>query len=395
MWQFVDNLKSDKAFFFYRGSTALYALLQSMGVGQGDEVITPVFTCPAVPSPVVRLGARPVYVDILPTTFNLDPNQIEAKITPKTKVIIAQHTFGIPAEMDSILTIARSHGLWVIEDACHALGSRYQGQEVGALGDAAIYSFGWYKPVVLGSGGAAVVNRPDLEARLQETYAGFVTPAPGQAFTLYAQYAVYRLLLSPVLFWPMKEAYRRLRDFKSGPRKGKIGPLLFGGSTPGAASVEESSVQANRDLVAQPVRGRRMIPWQQQRLLRKLGGWHSMVERQTWIVSRYQELLAQAGYAPLQLDGHLKPVYYKYPVLSDRKREIFEQAQKIKVEMSDMFGSPLHPAERAANWRALGYQQGMCPISESVSDRIVALPVHAGVTAQSIEKTVAFLANFN
>jgi perosamine synthetase len=99
VYQFVDNLKSDKASFFYTGSTALYALLRSRAVEQGDVVILQVFTCPAVPTPVVRLGATPVHVDIDPGTFNMAPDRIEAKITKKTKVIIAQHSFGIPAEM--------------------------------------------------------------------------------------------------------------------------------------------------------------------------------------------------------------------------------------------------------------------------------------------------------
>ena len=121
-----------------------------------------------------------------------------------------------------------------------------------------------------------------------------------------------------------------------------------------------------------------------------------MIANQRWIVSRYEELLSQVGYVPFELDSHFEPVYYKYPLLFDRKlkREIFEKAQQARIEMSDMFGSPVHPAERAANWKALGYQKGMCPISEDISDRIVALPVHAKVQAKEIEKTIAFLASF-
>jgi dTDP-4-amino-4,6-dideoxygalactose transaminase len=103
MFQFVEDLKSDRSFFFYSGSTALYALLKSMGVQQGDEVILPAFTCPAVPSVVVRRGAIPIYADIDTTTFNLAPDKLEDKVTPRTKAIIVQHTYGIPAEMEPIL----------------------------------------------------------------------------------------------------------------------------------------------------------------------------------------------------------------------------------------------------------------------------------------------------
>jgi dTDP-4-amino-4,6-dideoxygalactose transaminase len=387
-----------------------------MGIKQGDEVILQVFTCPAVPTPVVRLGATPVYVDVDPGTFNMDPDKIEAKITKKTKVIIAQHTFGIPAEVDPILDIARKHDLWVIEDACHALGSRYKGQEVGAFGDAAFYSFGWYKPVVLGMGGAAVLNNPILKPKVEEVYRDFVTPSLRELFVLYSYYSVYTLLYKPSRFWFMKEVYRRLRDFKSGPRKGKIGPLILGHSShlspqEQAQSVQKSNPRSDtsgeslkppkQDPTARTARGgkaegKKMIPFQERRLFKKLDHWNGIIAHQRWVVSRYRELLSQAGYAPFGLDSRFEPIYYKYPLLFDHKckREIFEKAQQARIEMSDMFGSPLYPAERAAVWKALGYQKGTCPISEDISDRIVALPVHAKIQARDIERTIALLASF-
>ncbi|GAB4534131.1 MAG: hypothetical protein Kow0063_16900 [Anaerolineae bacterium] len=411
MSQFIENLKSENAFLLYSGTTALYALLKSIGVGPGDEVIVQSFTCPAVPSPVVRRGATPVYVDIDQATFNMDPAKIADRITNKTKVIIAQHTFGIPADMDSILDIAREHNLWVIEDACHAFGSKYYGREVGTLGDAAIYSFGWYKPIVLGVGGAAIVNNPILKQKMQEICVDWVVPSLKEAFSLYLQYAVYAALYNPSRFWAMKEIYRRLRDFKSGPRKGKIGPLLFGhtwnGRTQSAHDVKSSqhaTEEAPESLYPSPLAPaasdrrempvRRIIPFQERRLFGKLESWGEMVAHQKWIVAQYEESLSQAGFAPLEIGKHVEPVFYKYPVLSDRKSEIFEKAQEMQIEMSDMFGSPLYPAERAANWRALGYKKGMCPIAERVSDKIVALPVHAKVQARQIERTVSLLASF-
>ncbi len=413
MYQFADNLKSDKAFFFYTGSTALYALLKAMGVGPGDEVILQVFTCPGVPSPVVRLGATPVYVDIDPKTFSIDPDKIEARISGKTRVIIAQHTFGIPAEMDAIIDIAHRHRLWVIEDSCHALGSKYRGKEVGTIGDGAIYSFGWYKPIALGAGGAAVVNNPTLRPRVGKIFNSFVMPPRKQMLVLGIQCAVLALLFSPSRFWVLKEVYRRLRDFGSGPRKGQIRPLILGHSSQqplgkGASYIQgpslplgalEENMRPPRqkpvaDVQNEKAEGRKIIPFQKGRLFRKLDRWHEMVEYQRWIVSRYRELLSQVGYTLPKFYDYLESVYYKYPLLSDRKREIFEQAPKARIEMSDMFGSPLYPPERRANWKALGYIEGMCPISESVSNRIIALPVHSRVRSEHIERSVAFLASF-
>lgn len=414
MYRFVENLKSDKTFYFYSGTTALYALLKSMGVKLGDEVIMPVFTCPAVPSPVVRLEATPVYVDIDSNTFNLNPAKLGAKITKKTKAIIIQHTFGIPAEMEPILDLAHKHHLWVIEDTCHALGSKYKGQEVGTFGDAAIYSFGWYKPIELGQGGAAIVNNPLLKTKVQEIFDSFTAPSLTELLTLRLQYAIYSFFYTPTRFWMMKEVYRRLRDFSSGSRRGRIGSLIFGHpevliepsadkeqnsqgtqTEPVVSSLPAQTSQVAMNLSSKPQSaGKKMAVFECKRLFRKLEYVDKMIAHQKEMVSTYQEFLAQIGYPPFQIQSYLEPVYYKYPLLFDRKKDIFKKARQVKLEMSDMFGSPLYPAERAANWKALGYCQGLCPVSEGISDRIVALPVHMKVNAEQIEKTVTFLKSF-
>jgi perosamine synthetase len=381
--RFIQSLKSDKAFFFYRGGVALYALLKTIGIQKGDEVILPVFTCPAVPYPVMRLGAIPTYVDIDPTTFNIDPNKVEQRITEKAKAIIVQHTFGIPAEMDRILTIARKYDVWVIEDACHALGSRYNGQEVGTFGDAAIYSFGWYKPLVLGVGGAAVVNNPVLRQKILEIHHHFVAPPLTDLVSLYVQYAAYTLLLKPSRFWFMKEVRRRLSILGSSLR------TFRRRKTPAARGQGLEITQNGSGPI------KKMIAFQERRLFKKLDAFDQTMMHLEWVVARYKELLSEIGYQSPELDSRFEPVYYKYPLLSDHKKDIFERAKQARIEMSDMFGSPLYPPDRAANWEALGYQAGMCPISENVSARIVALPVHTRVQATDIEKTVALLASFH
>lgn len=414
MYQFAQDLRSEKAFLFDRGSTALYALLRAMGVKQGDEVIAPIFTCPAVPWPIVRTGAKPIYVDIDPHTYNLHPDKVKAKITKDTKVIIAQHTFGIPAEMDSILEIARNNNLRVIEDCCHAFGSKYKGQEVGTFGDAAIYSFGWYKPIVLGTGGAAIVNKPDLKLMIADNYNAGITPSVRELLFLYPQYFTINLLFKPSRFWFMKEVYRRLRDFRSGPRKGKIRPLILGHDfnpptdnqnkyALGQDHVSDESDQIQNFIRTDQVPAvdqdkrqfeRKIAPFQEKRLFKKLESFDRMVIYNNWIVSQYEKLLPEAGYSLLELDDHLEPVYYKYPLVSKRKKEIFEDAKLNRVEMSDMFGSPLYPPDRRANWEALGYREGMCPISEKISAEIIALPVHNKVKLTDIEKTMALLEEF-
>lgn len=150
------------------GTAALHLALLACGVGPGDEVITTPFTFYATAEAVAQAGAIPVFADILPTTYNLDPDKIEAAITPRTRAIIPVHLYGQPAAMDEILSIARKHHLWVIEDAAQAHGARYRGQLCGGLGDVACFSFYPSKNLgAYGDGGMVTSNNPAISARVR------------------------------------------------------------------------------------------------------------------------------------------------------------------------------------------------------------------------------------
>jgi dTDP-4-amino-4,6-dideoxygalactose transaminase len=123
------------------GSDALVLALMALAVGPGDEVISPPFTFVATAGSVARLGAVPVFADIDARTYNIDPAKLEAAITPRTKAIIVVHLFGLAADMDSILAIAATHGIPVIEDAAQAIGATYHGRPVGTLGKIGCFSF--------------------------------------------------------------------------------------------------------------------------------------------------------------------------------------------------------------------------------------------------------------
>lgn len=150
------------------GYSALELILRAYDIGPGDEVITAANTFVATVLAITMCGATPVLVDADPVTYNLDPNQLEAAITPATRAILPVHLYGQPADMDPIITIARKHGLLVFEDAAQGHGGRYHGRRVGALSDAAAFSFYPGKNLgAYGDGGAVVTNDRTVADRLR------------------------------------------------------------------------------------------------------------------------------------------------------------------------------------------------------------------------------------
>lgn len=149
------------------GTTALHLALVALGLQPGDEVIIPTVTYIATANAVRYCGATPVLVDVSADTMNIDPNDIERKITARTKGIIPVHLYGHPAEMDAVNEIAKKHGLWVVEDAAEAHGAEVRGTRVGNLGTCATFSFFGNKIVTTGEGGMVTTNDDELAAKLR------------------------------------------------------------------------------------------------------------------------------------------------------------------------------------------------------------------------------------
>ena len=148
------------------GTTALHLALLSCGIGNGDEVITTPFSFIATATSIVFCGANPVFVDIEPNTFNIDPDKIESAISNKTKAIMVVHLYGQSAEMDKIKEIAEKYNLKIIEDACQAHGAEYNKKRVGSIGDVAGFSFYPTKNMTTGEGGMITTNDSKIADRI-------------------------------------------------------------------------------------------------------------------------------------------------------------------------------------------------------------------------------------
>lgn len=365
----MKRFSPEDTFYFYRGRVALYALLRALEIQAGDEVLVPAFTCIAVPSPILGLGARPVYVDIDPATCNLDAAELERKVTNRSKAIIAQHTFGIPCNMDAIMAVANKYGLPVIEDTCHVWGGKYGGQDLGTIGVAAFYSYDPGKPFIIGMGGAATVNTQPLRARMQGLEPLFRKPPTFETAKLHIQYAAHRLTNHPRLFWHVRDVYRFLSNngvaiatWTSDSLEGRLGDDYEKGLAPSLKS----------RLAAHMLRADRVIA------------------RHKRLAARYERGLLQLGLPALEIEAGAEPVLICYPVQVAHKARLLQEARKSSVELGDWFSSPVHPLSEH-EWSAVAYEKGSCPAAEAVSRRIITLPCHAGVTDKEAERALEFL----
>ena len=160
--KFAEYVGTKYAVALNSGTSALHLAVKSLGIGPGDDVIVVPFSFVASSNCVLFEGATPVFVDIDPVTFNIDPKKIEEKITPKTKAIIPVDIFGKPCEKDEILAIAKKHNLHVIEDTAEAIGALYNNRQVGTFGDCGIFAFYPNKQMTTGEGGMLVTNNEKI-----------------------------------------------------------------------------------------------------------------------------------------------------------------------------------------------------------------------------------------
>ncbi len=164
---FAETVGAKEAVAVSSGTAALHAAMYAIGIGPGDEVIVPAMTFAASANCVVFQGGVPVFADVDPDTLLLDPAQAEAKITPRTKAIIAVDYAGQPCDYDALRAIANRYGLMLVADACHALGGTYKGRPVGSLADLTVFSFHPVKHITTGEGGMITTDDPQLARRMR------------------------------------------------------------------------------------------------------------------------------------------------------------------------------------------------------------------------------------
>lgn len=358
--------ESTSAFAFWKGRVALYALLRTMEVGPGDEVILPGFTCVVVANAIRFTGAKPIYVDIKPGTYNLDLEAVDAAVNTKTKALIIQHTFGIPANLKDSQWIADQYGLYLIEDCAHALGSSLKGTLLGSVGHGAFFSSQWSKPYTTGLGGVAITRDEAIKVKLREIQESIDPPPLVAWFKLRLQLSMYRRFYSPRLYWRAQSLLHAMS------RTG-----LFVGSS----NEEELAGQMPEDYRW------RMAKFQASAGVAELAGYAKAIDQRRLMARFYDEALDDNGWETLpRPDG---TILLRYPVRVENKEYLLRNARTRRIEMGSWFESPLHPTPLSQHHH-FNYELGSCPNGELAAKQVVNLPLHNRMTFRETQRIVDF-----
>jgi dTDP-4-amino-4,6-dideoxygalactose transaminase len=358
------------AFGFWKARVALYAILKSLDLKTEDEVILPGYTCVVVPNAVRYAGATPIYADIGVRDYNLDPASVTARITPRTRVMIVQHTYGIPADMRTLGLIADKHRLTVVEDCAHVLlGSSSCDNLLGAHGKASFFSFQWSKPYTTGLGGMVVTRNKQLAEKVSQIQSQCQNPPKTKKFQLQLQYELFRKFFKPKLYWRSQQILNRLS---------KLG--FFVGSSNQTELTGEKPVDF----------GWKMSEFQHRTGLQQLSTLQDNSAHRKNLTKYYLAALRRHKW-PIREDLGCNGVeLLRLPIAVKRKSYVLDRARQAGIEIGSWFESPLHPLKLAEH-RAIDYLLGSCPLAESAAEQVINLPLHERVSHDDAEKIVQFI----
>ena len=336
---------------FFKGRVALYAILKAMGVGPGDEIVMPAYTCVVVPNAVLYLGAKPIYVDVDLRTFSARPETMATVLSPKVKAILCQNTYGLSAWVDDIVAMCKERGIRTIEDCTHGYGGTFKGKPNGSWCDAAFYSSQWNKPFSTGLGGYALVSDRDLAPKVARFCASLPQPSTKTQIMLWTLMRV-RSLISPATYYSFVKAYRYLSR-KNLVAGSSAGEELEGIEMPKDYLLGMSGVQKR-------AAGRALKNLPAVNALRKANG------------ALYTEHLAGAGLNHVAPELHPDHLFLKYPLLVHDRKAFIRKAQEARIPLGDWFHSPLHPVEGdLGKW---GFESDRNPNAVFAASHVVNLP---------------------
>lgn len=317
------------------GTGALHLAAMAAGIKKGDEVIVTPMTFAASANCILYCDGTPVFADIRPDTYNIDPESIRAHITEKTKAVVAVDYTGQAVELDEIREICREHGLVLIEDAAHSIGTSYKGRKVGSIADLTTFSFHPVKTVTAGEGGAVTTND--------------------------------------------EQTYRRLLRLRSHGITREQDEMV----NPSDALWYNEQVELGYNY--------RMTDFQAALLISQLSRLDLFIARRKEIVKRYDEIFSQMPELIVQKEiedsdtaRHLYVIQLNPELLNCSRREFFDAlyAENVCPQVHYL------PVYMHSYYQKLGYKQGLCPVAEKLYENIMSIPLYYGLTDEDVETVI-------
>jgi dTDP-4-amino-4,6-dideoxygalactose transaminase len=366
---FARRIGVTDAVSFASGRLALYFILKALGVGEGDEVLIQVPTHIVVANAIRFTGATPVYVDCTTTNYNMDLDLAANRITPRSRVLLLQHTFGIPVDLDAAQRLADEHGLDIVEDCVHALGSRFDGRPIGSFGRAAFFSTEETKMISSAMGGMAVTSDPAIADELRRSQVHCPAPSRFMVARHLVQQVVYHLATHPAIHRYTEPLY----DFA---RK-----RLELGITPGATSSDEIEGLRPSGYEMRFGNGQAIVA------LRQLERLDANLAHRRAIARRYLAELPELGYRVPGPPGRAETAYVRFPIrVADR-----EEADRIagrRAVLGRWFTSVLQLSDHPG---VAGYTSGSCPTAETLATQLMNLPTHPRMTDDDVTALLELL----
>lgn len=343
----LEQFFNSKVYLTDSGRTGLYRLLKAYNFAKGSEIIVQSLTCSVVSNSIIQAGLKPIYADISTTNYNPTKASLEKMITSKTKAVIIQHTFGIPAPIKEIKDLCKEKKLILIEDLAISLGSNYKGKTLGSFGDSGIFSFGSAKVLSSSRGGGIFCRNQEVNNTLsqQQTF-----PFPKIDTT--------RHLLKILGFALGKKTY-------SFAKFGKI--LLYVGNKiklwPRITNQPEKNAQAK--ITAYDLSPKLATIAYNQWLKRK-----NIFAHRKNITKIYQ------SYFPIAIKD--ETLLMSYPIQVHDRSNVLKELKKHKIYLDNWYQTPISPAD--ANLTNCQYQIASCPNAEKVSRNLITLPLHPNIS---------------
>jgi len=347
---------------FDSGRSALFHALKTLDVGEGDEVLVQAYTCVVVINAIHWAGATPVYVDVL-DNFTMDPADALKKINPKTKSIMLQHTFGVPADINKLLALAKTHGLSTIEDCAHALGGMYNKKFLGTYADIGMFSFGTDKSISCGRGGALITNNTALAKKISTRHARLPRMDTAQLFhhlwhfpIFYIAKPVYNIFVGKLLLACAKKFHITHRIISNEEKQGR----------------QQICYPAT---LAHPLAD--ILTYQFDILDKKNA-------HRIHIANIYRKYVHPKVVQPLK--DYTLVVPLRYPLLLQEPTQLHRYAKQQGIILGDWYQTVVAPADSTGAHTQ--YISGSCPRAETLAQQSINLPTHSGITEKDAYRIV-------